>query len=252
MHILIIEDEPLASANLETMLLEVAPEIQKISRTESIGQTMTFLADSPQKPDLLFMDIHLSDGSAFNIFHKIDLEVPVIFTTAYDKYALQAFKVNSIDYLLKPIDIDQLATAVEKFRKYNQHDIAKYLTQMAKLQLFNRYPKKILVPLNDELLPIDVGDIVCFYATNGNTTVFKTDGTSFSYPKRLVHIMSSLDPSQFFRANKQFILSKKHVSKITIWFDNRLLVSLLSTIDLPEEIYISKNKASEFRQWIAE
>ncbi len=252
MHILIIEDEPLASENLEKMLREAALDIQKISRTESIAQTVAYLTRTAQKPDLIFMDIHLSDGSAFTIFNKITLEVPVIFTTAYDKYALQAFKVNSIDYLLKPIAIEQLVAAVHKFQKYSKRDIANYLTQLTSAKLTTPYPRKILVPLKDELLPVDVDDIACFYATNGHTTVFNKNGRSYPYPHRLVHIMSSLDPVQFFRANKQFILAKKHMSKITIWVDNRLRVSLPSHLDIPEEIYISKNKAAQFRQWVAQ
>lgn len=251
MHILIIEDEPLASENLEKMLLDVAPDIQKISRTESVAQTIGYLADSLKKPDLIFMDIHLSDGSAFSIFSNTTLETPVIFTTAYDKYALQAFKVNSIDYLLKPIDTEQLEAAVDKFRKYSRHDIGKYLSQLTKMELFNRHPEKILVPLDDELLPIAVDEIACFYATNGYTKVFKCDGKSYPHQKRLDNIMLSLNPLYFFRANKQFIVSKRYVAGITIWFDNRLRVSLPPQVDMPEEIYVSKNRASEFRRWIA-
>ena len=251
MHILIVEDEPLAAENLKKMLLEVAPEIQQISRTESIEQTVAFFADTTQHPDLVFMDIHLSDGSAFAIFDRITIETPIVFTTAYDKYALQAFKVNSIDYLLKPLDSGELAVAIGKFQKYNPQDIAGYIRQMYGLREMKHYPEKVLVTLNDELLPINVDDIAFFYATDGNTHIFSIDGKSYPYPKRLVYIMSTLDPLLFFRANKQFILSKKYVSKITVWLDNRLKISLLDGVKTPEDIYISKNKASEFRQWIA-
>ena len=192
MRILIVEDETAAYENLADMLVTIDPTIEIMGNTESVRQTVRWLQANP-RPDLIFMDIHLSDGSAFAIFDQIEVEVPIIFTTAYDQYAIDAFKVNSIDYILKPIKPEELKRALDKFSRWNHQDIIHYLSQ-------------------------------------------------------LEQIISSLSPADFIRANKQFIISRDSVKDITIWFDSRLLVTL--DIEVPERIYISKNKASEFKSWI--
>ncbi|MFC3198181.1 LytR/AlgR family response regulator transcription factor [Parapedobacter deserti] len=249
MHVLIVEDEPLAAANLEKILGEVAPDIRQISRTESVAQTATWFPLHGREVNLIFMDIHLSDGSAFSIFQATEIDVPVIFTTAYDQYALQAFKVNSIDYLLKPIDKTHLEQAMHKFRKQGTAEVARYLSRLAVMAPFGRFPEKILVPVHDKLVPVAVEEISYCYSTNGETSIVTKDGKSLSYNKRLDSIMLSLDPDRFFRANKQFIIAKRAIEGITIWFDNRLMVSLNTRV--PESLFVSKNRASEFRQWVA-
>jgi DNA-binding LytR/AlgR family response regulator len=249
MNVLIVEDEPLAATNLEKILNEVAPDIRQISRTEGVEQTVSWLARHAQEVELIFMDIHLSDGSAFSIFQAAEIDVPVIFTTAYDQYALQAFKVNSIDYLLKPIDISQLERALHKFRKFSRSDVSRYLSKLVKMEPYWRVPEKILLPIHDKLIPVPVNEISCFYSTNDHTSILTKDGKKLPYNKRLENIMLSLDPNSFFRANKQFIIAKRAIEGITIWFDNRLLVSL--DTETPESLYVSKNRASEFRQWVA-
>ena len=123
------------------------------------------------------MDIHLSDGSAFSIFKSITLETPVIFTTAYDEYAIDAFKVNSIDYLLKPIKVEELKQALEKFKKWTRQDIMQYLSQIINLQPETKYKDKLLIPLKDKLLPVGLNEISCFYTTDKNTRVYLKNGT---------------------------------------------------------------------------
>lgn len=194
------------------------------------------------------MDIHLSDGSAFAIFDQIEVEVPIIFTTAYDQYAIDAFKVNSIDYILKPIKPEELKRALDKFSRWNHQDIIHYLSQLTQLSTTPKYKDKLLIPVKDKLLPISLKDVSCFYTTDKNTYVYLKTGNSYPYAKTLEQIISSLSPADFIRANKQFIISRDSVKDITIWFDSRLLVTL--DIEVPERIYISKNKASEFKSWI--
>jgi two-component system, LytTR family, response regulator LytT len=247
MRILIVEDETAACENLVDILSEIDPSIQIAGYTESISQTIQWLQTN-QIPDLILMDIHLSDGSAFSIFKSISLETPVIFTTAYDEYAIEAFKVNSIDYLLKPIKVDELRNALEKFKKWTRQDIMQYLSQMVHLQPPAKYNDKLLIPLNDKLLPVGLNDVSCFYSTEKNTRVYLKDGTFLPYCKTLEQIASSLNPLDFTRANKQFIISRNSVKNITIWFDSRLLITL--DIDPPERIYISKNKAADFKAWM--
>lgn len=247
MRVLIVEDETAAYENLVDILREVAPEIQIAGNTESVTQTIQWLQANPA-PELIFMDIHLSDGSAFNIFDKIELETPIVFTTAYDRYAIEAFRVNSIDYLLKPIREEDIKHALEKYGKLNRQDILHYLAQLTRLAPAPKYKDKLLIPYKDKLLPVNLKDVSCFYTSDKNTSVYLKDGTSYPYAKTLEQLMPSLDPSNYIRANKQFIINRDSITNITIWFDNRLLVTL--DVEVPERIYVSKNKASDFKSWL--
>jgi two-component system, LytTR family, response regulator LytT len=247
MRILIVEDETAAYENLRAILFEIDPELQIAGNTESIRQTIRWLKNN-QVPDLVLMDIHLSDGSAFSIFESIELETPVIFTTAYDEYAIEAFKVNSIDYLLKPIKVEDMKRALDKFRKLNRQDIVKYLAQMTQLTPPPRFKDKLLIPVKDTLQPVDLNEISCFYTTDKSTVIYLKNGRSYPYSRTLEQIEASLNPKDFIRANKQFIVARNSVKNITIWFDSRLLVKL--DIEPPERIYVSKNKAAEFKAWM--
>lgn len=247
MNVLIVEDETTAYENMVDLLALVDPNIHVVGNTESIRQTIKWLGEH-EAPDLIFMDIHLSDGSAFVIFDEIRIEIPIIFTTAYDRYAIEAFKVNSIDYLLKPVKEDDMRRALTKFSKWGRPDISQYLSQIAQMVSKPNYSDKILIPYKDKLLPVSLSEIACFYTADKNTFVFLKNGMKYPYGKTLDQIYSTLNPHDFFRANKQFIVARNSVSNITIWFDSRLLVSL--EVDTPERIYVSKNRASEFKAWM--
>jgi len=247
MRVLIVEDETAAYINLKEILKSIDPDIEVAGITESVVQTVRWLTNNHQ-PDLIFMDIHLSDGSAFNIFSAITVEVPIIFATAYDDYAIDAFRVNSIDYLLKPIEEDAVKRALDKFRKLNRNDTHEYLLKMSKLLASEKYPANILLPVNDKLVPLSLKDIAFFYTTSDHTQVFMNDGRSYSYSKSLDAISQSLDPKCFFRANRQYIIAQHSIKDITIWFDNRLLIRL--NLETPERIYISKNRSAEFKAWV--
>lgn len=247
MKILIVEDETAAYENLVEIISGIDPSIQIAGNTESIRQTIRWLKAN-QMPDLILMDIHLSDGNAFSIFNSITIETPIIFTTAYDEYAIEAFKVNSIDYLLKPIKSEEMERALVKFRKLTRPDILQYLTHLAQLAPMSNYKDKLLIPFKDKLQPVNMSEISFFYTTDKNTRIFLKNGTSYSYSKTLDQIEGSLNPADFIRANKQFIIARNSVKNITIWFDSRLLVTLDS--EPPERIYVSKNKAAEFKAWI--
>ena len=160
MKILIVEDETAAYENLVEIISEIEPESEIAGLTESITQTVRWLKNNPM-PDLILMDIHLSDGSAFAIFDKMEIETPVIFTTAYDEYAIEAFRVNSIDYLLKPIKTEDLKRALEKFKKLTRQDLLKYITQVVRLAPGQTYRDKLLIPDRDKLQPVGIGEISC-------------------------------------------------------------------------------------------
>ena len=247
MKVLIVEDETAAAENLAEMLNEIDPAIKVLGNTESVQQTVRWLQQS-ELPDLIFMDIHLSDGSSFAIFQQMEVDIPIIFTTAYDQYAIDAFKVNSIDYLLKPIKEQDLRQALTKFNKQNKQDTGQYISLLKRLTAAQEYRTRLLIPYRDKLLPVEVKDIACFYSSNKNTELFLKDGSHFPCNNTLDQMMSQLNPDEFIRANKQFIVSRTAITNITIWFDSRLLVNV--AVEVPERIYVSKNRAAEFKAWI--
>lgn len=247
MRVLIVEDETVVYENLAQMIRNCDPDIEIVANTEGVEQTVRWL-QSNERPDLIFMDIHLSDGSAFNIFELMEVDVPIIFTTAYDQYAIDAFKVNSVDYLLKPVKPEALADALAKFRRFSLSDLKLYLERLMELRPEARYPERMLLRLRDKLIPIAVENVAFVYTTDRSTQVYMNDGMCYTSEKSMEQIASQLDPKQFMRVNKQFLLSRHSVKEITIWFDNRLRVNL--TVATPEDIYISKNKSSEFKAWL--
>lgn len=249
MKVLIIEDETSASEDLIAILHEIDEDIKVLDVLESVRQSVRWLRANPA-PDLIFMDIHLSDGSAFTLFQEIEVETPIIFTTAYNQYAIDAFNVNSIDYLLKPIKISDMTRALEKFRRLTSNDVMAYLQRVVSLGKTHTegYVSSLLVPVRDKLVPVDVNNVVCIYNTDHKTQIILSDGRDISYGKSLDAIMLSLDPMKFYRANKQYIVSRSYIKEIVIWYDNRLLVNM--KLELPEPLYVSKNKASEFKNWM--
>lgn len=249
MRVLIVEDETAAYENMVKVLQEIDSTIEIAGYTESVIRTEEWLRNNP-RPDLIFMDIHLSDGSAFLIFDRMKIETPIVFTTAYDQYAIDAFRVNSIDYLLKPIKPDELRRALGKFRHWIPADMGDYLSRLTALASKPAYKNKILVPLRDKLLPVSLDEVACFYTANKQTLICLKNGTQYVYAKTLEQVMTMLNPSCFIRANKQYIVARNCVKEITIWFDSRLLVKL--NIETPEPIYISKNRAVEFKAWIVQ
>lgn len=247
MKVLIVEDETSSYENLLSILIEVAPDTEVVGNTESVAETVRWLNEN-HNPDLIFMDIHLSDDSAFTIFSQTEVKVPIIFTTAYDQYALDAFHVNSIEYLLKPIKAKDVRRAIDKFHMLSNIDLAAYLGRMGSLVPEPRWQSRLLVPHRDMLVPVNVADIAYIFSTDKNTTIGMNNGEQLGYNKSLESILSTLDPQQFFRANKQFAINRDSVEKITVWYDSRLLLTL--TTATPERLFISKNRAAEFKQWM--
>lgn len=248
MRVLIVEDETVAYENLAEMLHAIDPSIEIAANTESVGQTAAWLRSHPAV-DLIFMDIRLSDGPAFALFDRVKVETPIVFTTAYDRYAVEAFRVNSLDYLLKPVKPEELRRALEKFRHWIPSDMASYFARLAALTPRPVYRDKILVPFRDRLLPVSLDDVACFHTADKCTQIIMADGRRYAYSGTLDRIMTMLDPARFARAGKQFIVARDAVSEIVVWFDSRLLVKL--SAETPEPIYVSKNRAQQFKAWLA-
>jgi DNA-binding LytR/AlgR family response regulator len=249
MKVLIIEDETAASENLIAMLQEIDPGIEVLKVLESVQQTVRWLSSNPA-PDLIFMDIHLSDGSAFTLFQEMEVTVPIVFTTAYDQYALDAFSVNSVDYLLKPIKMSELVRALDKFKRWTRSDVMEYLQRMLKMKPDGGTERtsSFLVPVKDRLVPVALDEVACIYSTDRKTQIYLKSGQMMLYNRSLDSIIVGLDPSRFFRANKQYIVARDCVKEIIVWFDNRLLLKM--PIELPEPLFVSKNKAAEFKNWM--
>lgn len=248
MKVLIIEDEIAAYNNLKQILWQIDSTIEILANIDTVTESVMWLKSNPA-PDVIFMDIQLADGTAFNIIECINIEAPVIFTTAYDEYAINAFKVNSIDYLLKPITLENTKKAIEKLNRLNKLNFQKAISQFDSLIKSKEFTRRILVPINDKIISVKTDEIAFFYNTNNLTEVTTTGKVTYKINKSLDSIIGNLNPDQFTRANKQYIISKNAIKDITIWFDSRLLINLI--IDTPEKIYVSKNKAAEFKSWYA-
>lgn len=248
MKVIIIEDEAAAYNNIKNLLHQADRRIEILGNFDTVAASVNWFRNY-ETPDLVFMDIQLADGSSFNIFECVSIDAPVIFTTAYDEHAIKAFRVNSIDYILKPITLENIQEALNKYERMNRLSLMQTGRNMEQLLTPKEYLKRILVPIKDKILPIKTDSIAYFYNTEGNTTLATIDNVSHDMDRSLDAIMSKMNPANFFRANRQFIISKEVIESITVWFDNRLLIRL--TLPTPERIFISKNKAAEFKLWFS-
>lgn len=248
MNAIIIEDETAAVNNLKSLLSKnpVTP-IQVIAELESIEESVAYF-HKEGTPDIIFMDIHLADGSAFKIFEQVEVKAPVIFTTAYDDYALQAFQVSSIDYLLKPITSDSLERALNKLKLFSQDERNAHIRQTNQTIQERHILKVLLIKKGDKFYPVQVADALYFYTNKEKVTTFTTDGKEHPVEQTLDQLTERLDEQQFFRANRQFIISRHAVADIEYWFGSRLAVNLI--VPAPERIIISKAKTSGFKKWL--
>ena len=213
-------------------------------------ETIDWFRSNPQ-PDVLFLDIHLADGASFAIFDEITINCPIIFTTAYDEYALKAFEVNSIDYLLKPINQKNLERALNKLRTLtanNEHVNNELITKLiANFKVNNKsYKSGFLIPYKDKFIPLQVSKIDFFYTENKMVTIM-SEGQMYHLDTSLEDIASQLDPQLFFRANRQFIVARKAIKDISVWFGSKDSINLF--VSAPEKIIVSKARVSEFKTW---
>ncbi|MEN6455747.1 MAG: LytTR family DNA-binding domain-containing protein [Prolixibacteraceae bacterium] len=253
MRILIIEDEESAVDQLKNLIRQLVDQPVFEGTIDNIEDAVDFLS-SGASLDLIFLDIHLSDGLSFEIFKEVHVDVPVIFTTAYDEYAIWAFDVNSIGYLLKPIRKEKLEKVLEKLRRIeSRHQfvpdeaILKKITDMVVRE--GRYKRNFLVPHKDRLIPVSVEEIAWFEIKNGVVAGMKWDNKRLVMEeKSLEELTEVLDPAQFYRANRQFLISRKSIREIEYYFNSRLFLRLLPAPD--EKVLISKARASHFKDWM--
>ena len=253
MKVIIIEDELTASENLKYLLQEIDPTIEVVKVLESVKNTIDYFSGSVDA-ELIFMDIHLADGISFEIFDQVSITTPIIFTTAYDQYAIKAFKVNSVDYLLKPIDPEELSKAITKFRNQNTKvdSVSDQLSGMFKLlqNTSKSYKTTYLVHHKDELIPIKTEDISYFFIDTGMVKAITLENKMYIIDKKMEDIEEELDPKVFFRANRQFILQRRAIVNIKYYFNGKLIVNTNPVAK--ERIVVSKAKATAFKNWMDE
>lgn len=251
LKVLIFEDESLSAEHLANLIRRYDPEIDLLGIIESVEKGIEWFSVHPH-PDLLLMDIQLSDGSCFDLFKQVHIEVPVIFTTAYNEYAIQAFKVNSIDYLLKPIEFLELQLALEKFRK-QQKNIVPDKDRLYE-QLYSRllqpmhYKSRLLVKIGDQLKQVLIEDIAFFIFEEGMCWAVTFAKNRLPVDYSLDDLEQMLDPKKFFRINRKFIVNPDSIEKIHVYFNNRLKLQLRPNPDT--EVLVSRERVADFKNWL--
>lgn len=258
MRILIVEDEDLAVKKIQKTLASVDSTAEVAGITDSIKSTVEWLQQNDQ-PDLILMDIELADGQSFEIFNLTDVKSPVVFTTSYDEYALKAFKVNSIDYLLKPVQKEDLQNALDKYKKMKQAyasssdngkdaNLDMIVKELQKKLQPKEYRKRFLVKHAQKLVSVEIGEIAYFFS-DGRLNFFKTiDNRKFVVDYTMDELEDMLDPQQYFRISRSFYVSVNSIDKIDDYFGNRLILQLKPAVD--KEALVSREKVTDFKKWM--
>ena len=250
MNVIIIEDEKPSARRLQRMLKNLNVDAQTM--LHSVEESIQWFQDNTH-PDLIFLDIQLSDGLSFEIFESIEIKSAIIFTTAYDEYALQAFKLNSIDYLLKPIDEDDLAIAVKKYQErapqkqavtLDFNDIKKLLIN----PIDREYKKRFSVKVGQHLKLINIDDIECFYSENKGTYLYTTEGRNYLLDTTLEHLENELEPQTFFRINRKFFININAIKDMVSYTNSRLQIKLKSYKE--QEVVVARERVKDFKSWL--
>ncbi|WP_020604697.1 LytR/AlgR family response regulator transcription factor [Spirosoma spitsbergense] len=257
MNVVIIEDEARTARQLERMLKQYDETIHILIQLPSVAEAVAWFNGNPA-PDLAFMDIHLEDGLAFGIFEQLHLTLPVIFTTAYDEYMIKAFKVNSIDYLLKPVDYDEMVAALEKFKTIRtvptpggntpaSPDL-NMLLQLMQQSRDKQYRERFMVSLGTKIRSIEVADIAYFFSEDKATYLVTKEGQSLPVEYSLDQLVNLLNPDHFFRVNRQFFVARPAIQTIHNYSAGKLKLDL--TPAARHELFVSISRMSEFKDWL--
>jgi len=248
MNCLIVEDEKVAAERLSGLIKKIDPTIEITGIVQSVKNAVQWL-NTHQAPDLIFMDIQLADGLSFEIFEQTIVKTPVIFTTAYDEYALKAFKVNSIDYLLKPVDLNELKNAIDKFKENNlPKEIPAQVFDNILHSLTKNYKNKFVIKVGEHIKVFTTEDVQCFYSIVKNTFLQNNSGRDYGISYSLDQLEDLLDPARFFRINRKFIVSFSAISDIISFSNSRLQVKLNS--NKSDDLIVSREKVQDFKKWL--
>ncbi|MCB2220428.1 MAG: LytTR family DNA-binding domain-containing protein [Bacteroidetes bacterium] len=250
MNVLIIEDEPFAQQELIRLLKRINREIHVMACLDSVEESVKWLINS-EKPDLIFMDIQLSDGLSFEIFEQTTVSTPVIFTTAFDDYAIRAFKVNSIDYLLKPIEEEELERAIEKFQKSHTDGDGYFSKQQLEevLGLYRpAYKSRLVVKLGDKIRHIEAKDIAFFFSEDKVSFLITNESKKYIINYTLEQIEKFMNPADFYRLNRKYIAHINAIESIDKYFNSRLKIGLKPEVE--DDVLISRTKVADFLNWL--
>jgi DNA-binding LytR/AlgR family response regulator len=254
MHIVIVEDEAVTARNLAHLLQEIEINISIVTTLSSVGESVNWFIKNPEAYDLIFMDIRLADGLSFDIFQKVTITRPVIFVTAYNDYAIQAFKNNGIDYILKPFDEREVDKALKKFRSlsFGKKSEQGAVPIEALLQQLNNltksYKKSFLVHFREKLIPVETAKIAWFYTANEIVYAKTLDIRQYVMEFTMEQLEQQVDPQLFFRANRQFIINRSAITEVDFYFNGRLSVKVKP--EPAESIIVSKARVPEFKSWM--
>jgi two-component system response regulator LytT len=251
MNILIVEDEEPAALRLKKLLNEAEPEAKILDVLVSVKSTVQWLKSNPH-PDLILMDINLADGLSFEIFSKMEMDVPVIFITAFDEYALRAFKVNSIEYLLKPVKREELITAINKYKKLHAGktevpDLKMLIETLKEKQ--EPYKKRFLIRYGEHIKTIDINQVAYFYTEEKINFLKTKDDRTYPVEYNLDKLDSILDPERFFRINRQFIISIDSITDMFSYSKSRVKINLNPPINL--DTIVSTERSPHFKEWLS-
>lgn len=252
MNVVIIEDEHLTAERIATLLRQIDHGIEVISIIDSVKRSVEWF-NSNKRPDLIFMDIQLADGLSFDIFDAVKIEAPVIFITAFQEYAIKAFKVNSVDYLLKPVSEEDLRAALAKFRHYFKHEltvptIGGDLLRNIREMISRPYKSRFMVRVGDHIKSVDVEDILYFYSLQKGTYLHSSDNRNYVIDYTLGGLAEMLDPLLFHRINRRYLISHRAITDMITLSSSKLKVKLLHSDD--DEIYISRERVGTFKEWL--
>ena len=251
MNVLIVEDEQPAARQLTKLLKQLDGTINVIETLDSVEGTVAWLNTFPA-PDAIFFDIQIADGLSFDIFRQVEIKSPVVFTTAFDQYAIKAFRVNAIDYLLKPIDTDELATVLQKIRTASEKektyalDIFKNLVEQFSKP--THYRERFLVKTGQTFSSIDAGDVAYFYSEDSLTHLVTTQNKKHLLENTLDELEAVIHPQKFFRINRKIVVSFSAIQKISPHFNGRLKLEILPAYS--EEIFVARERVSDFKAWL--
>lgn len=253
MRVIIIEDEQLTANRLQDMLKKYDTEIDIVAVLPSVEESVDWFKTN-ENPDLVFMDIHLEDGQSFSIFERINLDVPVVFTTAYDEYMIKAFKVNSVDYLMKPLNYEELVQAIEKYKKLHatakeEADDAPYKSILQAIRENEpEFRQRFLISMGSRLRTIDLSEIAYFYSAEKITFLVTLDQQKFPFDVSIDKLQMQLDPRLFFRVNRQFFVKFEAITQIHVYPKSRLKVDLNPAAK--EDVMVSIDRVTEFKDWL--
>jgi len=246
MKVIILEDENRAANLLERLLAKVAPHMMVVAKLESIRDGVIYLRNNPE-PDLIFSDIQLADGLSFEIYNQVAVRCPIIFTTAYDHYAIEAFKTNGIDYLLKPIEEGRLTQAIEKAKHFSPGLVLEKILSVTNQTSAKSYKSRFMVKIGDKIKSIPVEEIMVFYSQKASF-ILTADKHTYCIDYTLDQLEPMLDPETYFRINRKYIVSINACTHILAWSNSRLRLKIDGTND--PDIIVARERVQEFKNWL--